>query len=239
MALWYLGSTDEIQNLETDASDEARGIKLFYTHTLNAMLQRYDWNWATVYAHLQLAQLHPNDEWKYAYKVPSDCLFFRRIWNGRHVDTKYDTIRFVKGKTPQGQVIYTNHGRHCEHPPGTILTPQEIEFESKHFSPLGVYTTKSFTEADMPPMFVDAFAMILSCEIAVKYGGPGASNQREKNMLLADQLWSLAVVRDANEIRPDEEYISDIAKAHQMGGIPSMVGRNGGRWEALPNNYNV
>lgn len=58
----------------TDNTAEADACEFFYARTLQAILQEYDWPFATVAADLGAATETEVSGWSYEYDLPADCL---------------------------------------------------------------------------------------------------------------------------------------------------------------------
>jgi hypothetical protein len=62
-----------------ESSSEAIQCSLHYDNALDFVLRDYPWNFATRRVSLAASTDTPPDEWGYAYSLPSDCLWSRRI----------------------------------------------------------------------------------------------------------------------------------------------------------------
>lgn len=79
--LAHLGNTDFIESLNED-SETARLAKQFYTNLRDATLREWRWRFAKkVIALGKLDDVDP-EEWDYAYRYPTDCVFARYITTG-------------------------------------------------------------------------------------------------------------------------------------------------------------
>ncbi len=111
IALARIGSAKQVSNIDTEQRTEARTLRLFYEDDRKFVLRGFPWPFATSYAVLNLVDGSSTDpvnyDWQYAYRMPSDCLFVRRIVtvNGRN---EVNPPPFRVGRDDQGKLIYTN-----------------------------------------------------------------------------------------------------------------------------------
>lgn len=141
LALGHLGVAKQIANVETENSQEARAINLFYQTALQKVLRDFSWPFATRYVKLALVTECPTPEWRFAYRVPPQCLEARRILHpgwGRK-DSAYTRVRFRIAGSDQGELLYTDM-RHAE-----------LE-----------YTFNEQNVSYYPPDFVMAFSLLLA-----------------------------------------------------------------------------
>ena len=82
MALGRVGITRTVANIETERSQEAITLNLFYDSAVQATLRGASWTFARKYGYLQLIVENPTNEWLYSYRYPIDCKYFRRILTG-------------------------------------------------------------------------------------------------------------------------------------------------------------
>lgn len=108
LAISHLGKGKEIQSLETDRSEEGRACRSFYELARDEMLRDFVWPFCTKIVALALVEEEPNDEYGYAYRYPSDCLFFRKIQSGIRNDTRSTRVPYRIGADDQGQLIFTD-----------------------------------------------------------------------------------------------------------------------------------
>lgn len=225
LALGHLGTGQEIQNVETDQTQEAKVARRFYQNTLEEILSGYSWNWCKVYMPLQIVELQPNDEWAYSYRMPSDCLFFQRIWNGTPIDDEKTRIKYVESNDSSGRLILTNWG------PAFSLVNGVNTVTDTDFQAIAEYTQNNpKAEAQMTPLFRSGFALMLSAWMAPQLPGVGAIDLREKNLVLGGRLLASAISRDANEVTAPFEMVSTLQKSRGGWGI----GWRGNGWQAIP-----
>lgn len=80
LALLEIGSVQVLTNYCTQQTKEARIAQEVYEQCVRHTLITYPWPFATKYAVLALTAAQPsNQDWVYAYRMPVDCIFPRRI----------------------------------------------------------------------------------------------------------------------------------------------------------------
>lgn len=81
LALARIGINQGITDLASDQTAEAAAVRLAYDLSLDAILRDVPWPFATHYALLALSTPAPpmDHDWAYAYALPSDCVFARRL----------------------------------------------------------------------------------------------------------------------------------------------------------------
>lgn len=81
MALTNISAKNTISNLETDTSQEAKTLRIYYDAALEFVLADVDWGFAT--ARFQLSELSEEApiDWDYVYSVPVGCLKVRQIFD--------------------------------------------------------------------------------------------------------------------------------------------------------------
>ena len=108
LALSHLGSGKEVQDLDTENSDEANAIRRFYNEARNKVLRDFNWPFATKFADLTLVETTPNTEWGYSYRYPSDCIHLRRVRSGIRNDNRQSRQPYKIGKDATGKLIFTD-----------------------------------------------------------------------------------------------------------------------------------
>jgi len=108
LALSHLGINNQIANVDSESSAEARACRLFFNTTRDAVLRDFAWPFATKIITLALVESAPNDEWDYSYRMPSDCLFHRRILSGVRNDTQDSKIPYRVVQDDAGLLIFTD-----------------------------------------------------------------------------------------------------------------------------------
>jgi hypothetical protein len=102
LALARIGINQAITDLNTDQTAEAAAVRLAYDVVLDATLRDLPWPFATHYAVLTLASPSPpmDQDWTYAYALPADCVFARRLATprGRAADPTPPPFRIGGGQ---------------------------------------------------------------------------------------------------------------------------------------------
>ena len=114
-ALAHIGITHRLDDLSTNERVEAEQARLIYADVVDAVLRAFPWPFATKYAQPVLVTGETddptNDDWVFAYRVPTDMVFLRRMvktdeQKGRYVD--HVPAAFRIGRDTNGGLIYTN-----------------------------------------------------------------------------------------------------------------------------------
>lgn len=106
LALGNLGVAKSITTL-TERSSEARACNRFYERARDTTQSRYPWkNGLKMVALAALADNAWSDEFLYAYRMPADCKWFRRIASGIANTEKGPSFRIVSDD--DGEVILTD-----------------------------------------------------------------------------------------------------------------------------------
>lgn len=108
LALSRIGINKEIGTLLTEQSAEAQAARLHYDLSLQATLRDRPWPFATRYATLTLlagsVASPANADWTFAYRLPDNCAFPRRLVTTRGVAVDPTPPPFREG----GGVLFTN-----------------------------------------------------------------------------------------------------------------------------------
>jgi len=116
-ALSHIGITVLISDITTDDTPEATLCRLHYSDAVAESLREYPWSWATKYADLvhvagsEEEGSEANEDWYYAWRVPTDCLFERRLVRpgiGRQWD--HDPPPFRRGASDTtGRLLFSSY----------------------------------------------------------------------------------------------------------------------------------
>lgn len=173
LALSYLGLSS-IASM-TEASAEAVQCNMHYETARDFALRDYPWNFATKRVALaESATVTPPDEWGYAYILPSDCLWARKIVVG----TAMPPAEFVLETVGNGKVLYTNQ--------------QDAVLQ---------YTARVSETTLFDPMFVEALAWKLAALICMPLTRDKSIMQMAMNMYV--NTIAQAQRADANEGLPE------------------------------------
>src|ERR1044071_5881014 len=107
MALGHLGIDNDIGDLDTDRTVEARVCRKFYETTCDQVLRDFAWPFAKKLVALALItdaedDDHPTDEWDYQYEVPSDSVMLRRIVSGTRNDSRDSRVAYLESNGDSG-----------------------------------------------------------------------------------------------------------------------------------------
>jgi hypothetical protein len=108
MALGHLGISSEIGNLTTEKSAEASACRRFFTQCRDIAMRDMRVPFASHITTLALVKEAPNSEWDYAYRYPSDCLFFKRILSGARNDTSTTRVPYKITSDESGKIILSD-----------------------------------------------------------------------------------------------------------------------------------
>lgn len=106
LALSHLGIAKPIANLTTEQSQEATACRVFFDITRDAVLKDYPWPFCTRVESLALVETDPNDEWKFSYRYPSNCLTVRKILSGIRNETSSERTPYKIASDSQGLLIF-------------------------------------------------------------------------------------------------------------------------------------
>lgn len=98
----------EVDNADTDNSNEVKILNRFYPIALEATLQDLDLDSLSAPITLELIEELENNTWNYVYKFPNNCALLRRLASGFDVDNKSTFIPKRTGIHNAQKVIFTN-----------------------------------------------------------------------------------------------------------------------------------
>jgi hypothetical protein len=166
-ALSRLGITTYVDDLETDQTNEAETLNVFYEDALETVLAAFPWPFATlrkILAPLVSDGEPPRGAWKYIFKLPDDCVSARQIW-------------------PSGTALGLT-GYWLGDPRRTLRADDRIPFAIEKAvsddsrvllcdlsDPILFYTAKVADPTKFPALFVDAFAACLAMHVAIPLTG--------------------------------------------------------------------
>ena len=133
MALTHISAKNQVSNITTDTSTEAKTCRVFYDDALKYVLADIDWGFATGRKTLaELSETAP-DDWDYVYTYPNNCLKAREIFDGnRRAGTvkipfevglnSDNTVKVIYTDQSQAQLRYTaNISDPNLFPPGFVM----------------------------------------------------------------------------------------------------------------------
>lgn len=205
LALAHVGASAYIQNLDTDASNEAIIARNFYYTCRDEVLCEFAWPFATKFAQLaQVGAQYPTSEWTYTYRYPSDCLMIRRICSGIRTDNRQSRVTYKIGSDAQGLLIYTDwqaQAQSTANPPSPALIP-DIE-----------YTYRAYNPTLWSPLFIQALSFKLAYFMAPQLAKGDSMNVAAKMMAGYKEAMSSAKAQAANEEQPDLTPESEFVRA--------------------------
>jgi len=178
MAIARVGQSQFVQDPDNENSAGAINCRLFYAPSLLAVLEDFDWGFASVYATAQLVAESPNDDWDYSYRYPNDCVAMRQIITGTRVET--DPPPFQIGYDSTYKLIYTDQE-------DAVIR----------------YTKEQTDTTRFTPAFVNALSWRLGAEIAEPLARKkGLRQECFKEYYIA---LSVAEANALNQLQPDKE----------------------------------
>lgn len=185
-ALGYIGVGDEITDLDTESSKEARACRRFYTQTRDEVLRDFPWPRFMRTVALTLVAEDPNEQWDYSYRMPADVANLIRVMvedSARQV-TSASRIPYEIGQDNTGQLIF------CDYEDAILK-----------------YTKAETNTEQYPPDMVQAIVLLLASRIAPQFG-PDAVKLGDRALKLYE--WRRATAQ-ANAL--NEEHLDQAADA--------------------------
>jgi hypothetical protein len=88
LALGALLLVRRITDTDTDASNEAKVLNTHWDTAFQSSIADLDLDSCSTEVTLELIEVDPTDNWKYSYKYPTKCAFFRRIVSATTIDNR-------------------------------------------------------------------------------------------------------------------------------------------------------
>lgn len=197
LALYRIGQLEPISDLDED-TPQAEAVKAIFGIVRDAVLESYQWPFATFRAQLAVvasAETDPDSPdlrtgWGFTYALPANCLAPRYLYPGTNTPGERQEIPFeIEGDVTRGKVLLTN------------LEEAELVY------------TKLITNPNVwSPMFRDAFALRLAADLALSLA---KKPQLGFNLHRLFESWvSRASAAQSNQARkdlppPEASYIRD------------------------------
>lgn len=108
MALFHIGVSNTISNIDTERTTEARVCKAFFDQSVDEMLRDFCYPDTAKYATLQLISSNPNNDWGYSYSYPNDCLMIIKILGQSRVGDYTSRVPYDLGYSSSSKLIYTD-----------------------------------------------------------------------------------------------------------------------------------
>lgn len=187
LALSHIGNSKEVQSVNENSA-EARACKRFYAQTRDEILREFPWPFAKVTVALALVETDPTTEWKYAYRYPVDCVFFRRILGDCRIEVRDTRVPYLIGQDAEGKLVYTDRQ-----------------------SAVAEYTVAVSDTSTFDPLFAQALAFKLGFYIAprVTASDPFKLGQRAFTLyqMAVEQARDMALNEQQDDPEPDSEFI--------------------------------
>lgn len=109
MAVSHIAVGEEINNFDTEKSENAQAVRRFYDIARQKVLRDFDWPFASTVETLALVATAPTVEWGYSYRYPAKALEVRRFLNGAtRVDTQSSRAHYSVGRDATGRILYAD-----------------------------------------------------------------------------------------------------------------------------------
>jgi hypothetical protein len=106
LALGRLGTSVSIADYSTENTAQAKIVRRHFRMSLDTLLEKHEWTFATKYAPLSLVSEDAEDNFRYTYQVPADCLVIREIaeWGKFYNVNRYEDEKIA------WQQVYSSSG---------------------------------------------------------------------------------------------------------------------------------
>ena len=110
LALSYIGDSATVSSIDPPENNpQSQMCATMYPMAVNALLEMYDWTFATRRASVAQYADEESHGWKGAYTLPGDCLRIVRVQSAveQHAEEPTDK-EYEVGASVKGRVLYTN-----------------------------------------------------------------------------------------------------------------------------------
>lgn len=202
LALAFLGDSATVSSINPpDQSAQAGHCARFYPIVRDALLEMHYWGFATKRVALAYAPNNPSTTWKYAYLPPSDIINFIAILDPLAADDYSAGLQMagtIPGSIQSGIGVYTPQNFQVEtNTDGSpIILTNQLDAVLR-------YTAAVTDTTQFSPLFVEAFAMLLSSHLAgpVLKGAEGRAAAKELIKEFFTWWKEQAIESDANQRR--------------------------------------
>lgn len=107
LALGRLGVSLQVTDYDADNSNQAKIIRRFYRMSLDTLLQKHEWKFATYFQELNLLETDANFGFmgfKYKYQAPADAMVIREI----ATDGIFTNLNLYETQKAKFQTIYSS-----------------------------------------------------------------------------------------------------------------------------------
>ena len=195
MALSHVGVSQELTDLATDRTANARACRRFYEHARDEVLRDFPWPFATRVESLALVTDYTTEtaetyaEYDYAWRYPANAVRLLRIRSGTgRWETNLSRVRHRIISDADGMLLLAD------------MTPGWIE-----------YVTSDVVVSRFAPDFVTALSLYLASLIAPRVTGGDPQNLGPKALVRYDfarkKAWANALNEQmGDDGRADEDY---------------------------------
>jgi len=146
LALGKLGVSLAIADY-TENSVQAKIIRRHFRMTLDTLLEKHPWNFATKFSALSLVSEDAKEQYRYLYSLPSDCLVLQEIAE----ENKFSLVEQYEDQKYRWQELYTT---------GSVRVRSNVP------DAFGKYTVRLDEDKSFPNYFGRALAAMLAMDIA-------------------------------------------------------------------------
>lgn len=181
LALFEIGVNRVLTNYCTQMTREAVVARSVFNNTVRTVLHAYPWPFATRYRALTLDANQPNNaDWTYAYELPSDCVFARRLVVSRGTGVDPEPPAFMMSSDEAGGLLFTNEANAvleytCR--PGCVAVLGDALFIETLKWKLGAVLAPPLTRMDAPAARCQA-EYVKCLELANAIKKPGVPGRR-------------------------------------------------------------
>ncbi|WKJ88757.1 hypothetical protein QZJ86_12065 [Methylomonas montana] len=183
LSLAKLGDEARVTSIAPpDTSMQAQYCALFYSQSLNVMLDKHAWAFATVTVTLTALTTNPNPFWAYAYSLPTDFFGVNDVRSSGYIEETQTPP--TQNYALEGSTLYSNIA-------DAVL----------------VYTSSLATDpAKFPPLFIEALSTLLASYLAgpILKGDVGVAAQRSMMQAFITTALPEAITSDCQyrKVRP-------------------------------------
>lgn len=190
-ALSAIGVGDEIQDLDTESSKEAKACRRFLASARDIVLRDFTWPRFRMVEVLAIFGEDPLPQFKYSYREPTNCASIIRLQHdlSPRRDDNDTIIPYELGRDATGTLIYTS------------LEDASIQY---------IYRETSL--AKWTPDMTEVLVNLLASKIAPRFG-PEAVKLGDRALKLYAYRLGIARAKALNEEVPDPEGDTDTVRA--------------------------
>lgn len=199
-ALGLIGSSKEIQSLETDRSNEARACNRFFATCRDLVLRDFPWPRLKVVEALALVETDPNPQWAYSYRMPANAAQILRLQidASPRTDNSDSRIPYELGRDEDGGLIFSDY-----------TTDDGLAAK---------YIYQETELAKWTPDMVEVLTQLLASKIGPRFG-PEAAKLAIACKQDYERRRFIARAQALNEESPDPAGDSDIVRSREGGAI--------------------